>query len=186
MEDVKIVQLFWDRDPDAIDHTARKYGDYCFSIARNILGNHEDAYECVNDTWLSAWRSMPPHWPDLLSTFLGKITRNAAYNRYKSTRAEKRGGSQTALVMDELSECVAGKYEVEQEIEYKELVAAIDAFLDTLSEDARRIFVCRYWYTDSISDIARQFRKRENTVTKMLSRSREKLRQYLLERGFQV
>ena len=186
MEDTKIVQMYWDRDPDAIVHTADKYGAYLRTIAVNIIGSHEDAEECVNDTYMSAWRAIPPHRPMSLSTFLGKITRNAAYNRYKSTRAEKRGGSQTALVLDELSECVAGKYEVEQEIEYKELVAAIDAFLDTLSEDARRIFVCRYWYTDSISDIARQFGKRENTVTKMLSRSREKLRQYLLERGFQV
>ncbi len=186
MEDAKIVQLYWDRDPDAVDQTAKKYGNYCLSIARNILGNREDADECVNDTYMAAWKSMPPHRPGILSTFLGKLTRNLSFNRYKQLRAEKRGGSELPVVLDELTECIPGRNDVEQEIEYRELVAAIDAFLDMLPAEKRGMFVCRYWYTDSISEIARQFGKRENTVTKTLTRSRMKLRQYLMERGFSV
>ena len=132
MEDTKIVQLYWDRDPNAIRASATKYGNYCTSIAKNILGNKEDAEECVNDTYLKAWNAMPPHRPNMLSTFLGKITRNLAFNRYKHNNADKRGGSEISAVLDELSECVSGKDNVEQEIEYKELVKTINSFLDTI------------------------------------------------------
>ena len=120
MEDAKIVQLYWDRDPDAIVQTADKYGVYCRSIAVNILGSHEDAEECVNDTYMSAWRAMPPHRPSVLSTFLGKLTRNLSFNRYKQLRADKRGGSQIPMVLDELAECVPSPGCVEQIMEYQE------------------------------------------------------------------
>lgn len=186
MEDSKIVQLYWDRDQNAITETANKYGNYCTSIAKNILGNGEDAQECVNDTYMNAWNSMPPHRPNMLSTFLGKITRNLSFNRYKHNYADKRGGGEIATVLDELSECVSGKDSVEQEIEYKELVKAIDSFLDTLSEEKRSIFICRYWYTDSISNIAKSHGVRENTVSMTLNRLRAKLQRYLVERGFEV
>ena len=186
MEDVKIVQLYWDRDPNAITKSATKYGDYCTSIAKNILGNKEDVEECVNDTFLNAWNSMPPHRPNMLSTFLGKITRNLSFNRYKHNNAGKRGGSEISAVLDELSECVSGKENVEQEIEYKELVKTIDSFLDTLSPEKRSIFICRYWYTDSISEIAKQFNMRENTVSMTLNRIRLKLQKYLIERGYEL
>ena len=186
MEDEKIVQLYWDRDQKAITESATKYGNYCTSIAKNILGNKEDAEECVNDTYLNAWNSMPPHRPNMLSTFLGKITRNLSFNRYKHNHAGKRGGSEISAVLDELSECVSGKENVEQEIEYKELVKTIDSFLDTLSPEKRSIFVCRYWYTDSISEIAKQFNMRENTVSMTLNRIRLKLQKYLIERGYEL
>lgn len=186
MEDAKIVQLYWDRDQNAIVETANKYGNYCTSIAKNILGNREDAQECVNDTYMNAWNSMPPHRPNMLSTFLGKITRNLAFNRYKHNNTAKRGGGEIATVLDELSECVSGKDSVEQEIEYKELVKAIDSFLDTLSEEKRSIFICRYWYTDSISNIAKRHGMRENAVSMTLNRLRAKLQKYLVERGFEV
>ena len=91
MDDAKIVQLYWDRNEQAILATAGKYGSYCTSIAKNILGNNEDAEECVNDTYLNAWNSMPPHRPSILSTFLGKIVRNLSFNRYKHNTADKRG-----------------------------------------------------------------------------------------------
>jgi RNA polymerase sigma-70 factor (ECF subfamily) len=186
MDDIKIVQLYWNRDQTAITETATKYGNYCTSIAKNILGNEEDAEECVNDTYVSAWNSMPPHRPNVLSTFLGKITRNLSYNRYKHNNADKRGRGEISAVLDELSECISGKDNVEQEIEYKELVKTIDSFLDTVSPEKRSIFVCRYWYTDSISVIAKQFNMRENTVSMTLRRIRLKLQKYLKERGYEI
>ena len=186
MDDIKIVQLYWERDQNAITETETKYGNYCTSIAINILGNNEDAEECVNDTYMNAWNSMPPHRPTMLSTFLGKITRNLSFNRYKHNYADKRGGSEISAVLDELSECVSGNSNVEQEIEYKELVKAIDSFLDTLSPEKRSIFVCRYWYTDSISEIAKQFHMRENTVSMTLNRIRLKLKNYLIDGGYEL
>jgi len=186
MEDTKIIQLYWERDQSAITETARKYGNYCTVIAKNILGNNEDAEECVNDTYMNAWNSIPPCKPDMLSAFLGKITRNLSCNRYKYNNADKRGGSEITAVLDELGGCVSGKDNVEQEIEYKELVKAIDSFLDTLSPEKRSIFICRYWYTDSISEIAKQFNMRENTVSMTLNRIRLKLQKHLMERGYEL
>ena len=186
MEDSKIVQLYWDRDQHAITETANKYGNYCMSIAHNILGNQEDAEECVNDTYMSAWKSMPPHRPNILSIFLGKITRNLSFNRYKHNNAGKRGGGEIPIVLEELSGCVSGNNNVEQEIEYKELVKVIDSFLDTLSLEKRSIFVCRYWYTDSTSEIAKQFHMKESTVSMTLKRIRIKLQKYLMERGYEL
>ena len=186
MDDIRIVQLYWDRDQKAITETATKYGNYCTLIARNILGNNEDAEECVNDTYMKAWDAMPPHRPAMLATFLGKITRNVSFNRYKHNNADKRGRGEISIVLDELSESISGKNNIEQEIEYKELVKAIDSFLDTLSLEKRSIFICRYWYTDSIAEIAKQFNMRENTVSMILSRIRTKLQKYLIERGYEL
>lgn len=186
MDDARIVQLYWDRNEQAIPATADKYGNYCTSIAKNILGNREDAEECVNDTYLKAWNSMPPHKPNTLSTFLGKIVRNLSFNRYKHNTADKRGGGQVTVVLDEIAELVSDTDSVEQEIDRKELVKAIDEFLDRLPADKENIFVCRYWYFDSISDIASRFRMTENNVSVTLNRLRLKLHNYLLERGFEL
>ena len=164
MDDAKIVQLYWDRNEQAISATADKYGNYCAAIAKNILGNSQDTEECVNDTYLNAWNSMPPHRPNILATFLGKITRNLALNKYKHNTADN----------------------VEQEINRKELILAINHFLKKLPSDKRNIFVCRYWYFDSISDIAAHFDMTENNVSVTLHRLRLKLRNYLLERGFEL
>ena len=186
MDDEKIVQLYWDRNEQAITATADKYGSYCASIAKNILNNKEDAEECVNDTFINAWNSMPPHRPSILSAFLGKITRNLSLNRYKYNTADKRGGGEVALVLDEIAELVSGTDSVEQKIHHKELLKAIDAFLDRLPPNKRSIFVCRYWYYDSISDIASRFGVTENNVSVTLNRLRLKLRNDLLERGFEL
>lgn len=186
MDDTRIVQLYWDRNEQAIPATADKYGNYCTSIAKNILGNKEDAEECVNDTYLNAWNSMPPHRPSVLSTFLGKITRNLSIKRYKHNTADKRGGGELPLVLDELLDCVSGKDDVEQEFNRQELVKAIDDFLDILPKDKRSIFICRYWYTDSISDIAHQHGMKDGAVSMTLNRLRSKLHNYLLERGFEL
>ena len=186
MDDAKIIQLYWDRDEQAIPAIADKYGSYCTSIAQNILGNREDAEECVNDTYFNAWNAMPPHRPNVLSAFLGKITRNLSLNRYKHNHSDKRGGSQTTVVLDEIAEFVSDTDSVEQEIDCRELVKAIDRFLDRLPADKRNIFVCRYWYFDSISDIANRFGMTENNVSVTLNRLRLKLHNYLLERGFEL
>lgn len=186
MDDAKIVQLYWDRNEQAISVTANKYGNYCTSIAINILGNREDAEECVNDTYMNAWNSMPPHRPSILSTFLGKIVRNLSFNRYKHNTADKRGGGELPVVLDELSDLVSGKDDVEQESEHKELVKSIDAFLDTLSPEKRSIFISRYWYTDSISEIAVRHGMNDGAVSMTLNRLRLKLHNYLLERGFEL
>ena len=129
---------------------------------------------------------MPPHRPNILSTFLGKITRNLSFNRYKHNTADKRGGGELPTVLDELSDLVSGNDDVEQAFNSKELVNAIDTFLDTLSPEKRSIFVCRYWYTDSISEIAVRYGMKEGAVSMTLNRLRKKLHNYLLERGFEL
>ncbi len=187
MDDEKIVQLYWDRDQAAITATAEKYGGYCGTVARNILGNREDAEECVNDTWLNAWSAMPPHRPEVLRTFLGKITRRLSLNRYQQNTAEKRGGGETALVLDELAEVVSGQDGgAEEELDRQELVRAINGFLAALSDQKRDIFVCRYWYLESVGGIASRLGITENQVSVTLNRLRRKLRRCLREGGFEL
>lgn len=185
MEDHQIVQLYWDRNQEAISATSEKYGAYCTSIARNILANQADTEECVNDTYLNAWNSMPPHRPNLLSAFLGKITRNLAFNRYRHNTAAKRGSGEFHVVLEELKDCVSSAESTEQVFDRQELLAAINAFLATLPKEKRRIFLCRYWYADRTSDIAVRFGLKEGAVSMTLNRMRMKLRQYLSERGFE-
>lgn len=186
MEDAGIIALYWDRDERAIPVTADKYGAYCAAIARNVLGNEQDAEECVNDTWLNAWNAMPPHRPNILSAFLGKIVRNLSFNRYRHNTAGKRGGGETAAVLEELEECVSGREDVEQTLERQRLVCVLNEFLDALSPQKRSIFVCRYWYTDSIPAIARCHGMGTGAVSMTLHRLRGKLRDHLLERGFEL
>ena len=145
-----------------------------------------DAEECVNDTWLHAWNAMPPHRPSLLSTFLGKITRNLSFDLYRKMHRKKRGGSQMDTVLDELEECVSGKDDIERQWEMKELIAEINQFLQKLPEEKRCMFVLRYWYVDSIGEIADRLGRSENYVSVTLNRIRGKLHTHLTERGFEV
>ena len=186
MNDEKIVQLYLDRDDRAIPATAVKYGSYCASIANNILGNHEDAEECVIDTYLNTWNSIPPHRPKMLSTFIGKIVRNLAFNRYKRNHADKRGGGEIPAVLDELAGCVSGIDDVGQAYEFSELVVEINRFFSALPVEKRRIFVCRYWYADSISDIAARFGMSYASVSMTLKRLRTKLQGRLAEQGYEL
>ena len=186
MDDSRIVEMYWKRDEQAIPATAQKYGSYCISIAGNILDSWEDVEECVNDAYLQAWNAMPPHRPEELSAFLGKIVRNMALNRYKHNTADKRGGGEVALVLDELSALVSGKDDVQQELNRRELAAAIDSFLDTLAPKKRAVFVSRYWYTESITAIALRYGMKPGSVSMMLNRLRRKLKHYLTERGFEL
>lgn len=186
MTDHEIIRLYWQRDQKAIPATADKYGPYCTAIARNILSSREDAEECVSDTWLCAWNSMPPQRPARLAAFLGAITRNLSFNRYNYLHAAKRGGGELPLVLDELEQCVSGMDAVEDELARKELLAALDAFLGALPRDKRRIFLCRYWYADPVRDIARRFGMTAGAVNTTLSRLRAQLREDLKQRGFSL
>ena len=184
MEDKQIVQLYWDRCQMAIDETEKKYGKYCYSIAYNILGNASDAEESLNDTYLDAWNSMPPHRPDILSAFLGKITRRIAIDRFRYHHAEKRGAGEIPLVLDELQECIADRKSVEKEVELQELTEQIESFLEGLALTERQVFVCRYWYMDSVASICMQFGFSPSKVKTMLFRTREKLKVFLDKEGY--
>lgn len=186
MEDKDIVQLFWDRNKQAITETSSKYGHYCFSIAKNILDNREDAEECVNDTYLNTWNSIPPHKPKMLSTFLGKIVRNISFNKYKSVHSMKRGGYEISLILDELAEIVSDEESVEDNVIRNELIKTIDDFISTLSVEKRYIFIRRYWYSDKVTAIANQCGRTENSVHVELNRIRKKLRDYLTKRGYDI
>ena len=186
MQDSQIVQLYWDRDERAIPETAAVYGGYCFTIAHNILGSMEDSEECVNDTWLHTWNAIPPHRPTILSPFLGRITRNLALNLFRRDHAQKRGGSEIRLVFEELAECVSGSESAEQAVDERELKQAINDFLADLPVKQRKIFVLRYWYADTVAQIAKRMHMSENTVSVTLYRLRAALREFLEERGFTV
>lgn len=179
MNDSQIVALYWERDEQAIAETRVKYGQYCYAIAYNILRHNEDAEESVNDTYLDAWNAMPPHKPAILSTFLGKITRRISLDRLRRNNAEKRGGGQVALSLDELMECVPDGKSIDDHLCAEELSKHIDSFLRSLPSAQRSVFICRYWFFDPIADIAKQFGYSESKVKTMLHRTLKKLRTYL-------
>ncbi|MCD8077446.1 MAG: sigma-70 family RNA polymerase sigma factor [Lachnospiraceae bacterium] len=183
MEDHELINLFWDRREEAIPATADRYGRYCFSIADHILSSREDSEECVNDTWLRTWYAIPPSRPSRFAAFLGKITRNLAFDRYRGRRRQKRGGGEMALALDELAECIPSPHTPEQAVEEAELVRQLDLFLEELSERDRFIFLRRYWYVDPLADIARRLALHESTVKSSLFRSRKKLREALEKEG---
>ncbi len=183
MDDTQIVELYWARKEAAIEETETKYGSYCYSIAQNILHNPDDAKESVNDTWLHAWNSMPPHRPSVLSTFLGKLTRRISIDKWRRTTAKKRGDGQLPLVLAELEDCISDGKSIEEETERKLLAEVVAAFVKSLPETEQKVFLCRYWYMDSVSAIATRFRFSESKVKSMLSRTREKLRVRLEKEG---
>ena len=175
MTDNEIIELYWQRDESAIEKTESKYGQYCYSVAYNILHNSEDALECVNDTYMGAWNSIPPHRPEVLSAFLGRITRNIAIKKLRGRNAKKRGGGEKTLVFDELEELVPSGKAIDDELEAKELAKIIDGFLRTLTDEERRIFICRYWYFDSVEEISKRFGFSQSKVKMKLMRTRKKL-----------
>lgn len=184
MEDSQIVELYWQKNTDAISETSSKYGPYCFTIADNILHNTEDSEECVNDTWLHAWNAMPPQRPRVLRMFLAKITRNLSVNRFLARSAEKRGGGEIPLVLDELENCVAGGTDVEATYEEKELEQCVRRFVRGLPERDGNVFVRRYFFTEPVAAIAKRYGLTENHVMVILSRTRKKLKLKLLKEGY--
>lgn len=183
MDDKSIVDLYWQRSQQAIEETAAKYGPYCRTIAWNILSNHEDCEECVNDTYLSAWNSMPDKRPERLSPFLARITRNHALHKIENQRRLKRGGSEAELALEELAECIPAKQSVEAELEAKELGIAINYFLSLLPADERKVFFCRYFFMASVAEISEKFHFSRSKTLSMLHRTRIKLRKFLLQEG---
>lgn len=186
MEDQQIIELYWSRDESAIGETDQKYGPYCFSVARRIVNTQEDAEECVVDTWLRAWNTMPPQRPGRLRVFLGKITRNLSFDRYRADTAEKRGGGELPMALSELEPCVADTISVESELERRELEACIGRFLFGLPERERNVFLRRYFYVESTGEIARRYGLKEGNVAVILSRTRTKLRKHLEQEGYVV
>ena len=182
MKDSEIINLFWQRNEKALFFAQNKYGKYCITIAKNILSDIEDAKECVNDTYLKTWNSIPPHRPNCLCTFLGKITRNTALSRYRYNKSGKR----TADVMDELLDIVSDKEDVESEMVKKELVSAVNSFLSSIEKDKRDIFLYRYWYFFDVKEIADKTGKTPNNISVILLRLRKDLKEYLNSEGFEI
>ena len=182
MEDSRILALYFARSEAAIQETDRKYGSYCYKIAYNILTNREDSEESVNDTYLSAWNSIPPRKPAKLSTYLGRLTRNISIDRWRGTNAKKRGGGEIILALDELNECVSGQPSAEETMIQKEAVAtSLNRFLASLSEEERAVFLCRYWYVNSMEEIARKTGFSIGKIKSMLHRTRKRLSAILQE-----
>ena len=184
MNDREIVNLYWQRSEQAIIETAQKYGRYCQIIAYNILENSEDAEECVNDTWMSAWNAMPDKRPERLGGFLGTLTRNLALDRWRTGKRQKRGGGEMPLALEELSECVSGGVDVEETVELRELSRAVAAFVRALPEPERWVFTARYYALVSMEQIAVRSGFSQSKVKSMLHRTRLRLRAELEKEGY--
>ena len=181
MDDEKIIELFFNRSEQAIEEVDKKYGKTCHNISYNILHNKLDAEECVNDAYLGAWNAIPPARPHPLLTYLCKIVRNLSLKRYEFNTAIKRNSTYD-VAMEELESCLSSPETVESEIALKELTHIIENFLDSLSTENRVIFLRRYWFSDTYSDIAARVGMTEKNVSVRLTRIRENLRNYLKER----
>lgn len=186
MDDNEIIGLFLARDEDAIEAAGREYGAYCSAIANGILNDRGAAEECVNDTWLKCWQSIPPQRPKSLKAFAGRIARNLALSALRAGNARKRGGGQAELALDELSEVVSGGETPEGALDRQAFQAALDDFLGALSERDRNLFLRRYWYLDSTEALAKRFRMSRTHVTTTLHRLRGKLRVHLQQEGFEL
>lgn len=184
MEDTKILDLYFARDEQAVKETDRKYGAYCFSLANSILQNKQDAEEAVSDTYWKVWTAIPPKRPAVLKLYLAKITRNVSFSRWRNLRAEKRGGGEMPLVLEELSLCIAAHGSVEDSVNGKELARAIRSFLDTLSPREQDIFLRRYFFVEESERIACRYGMKTATVQRTLARTRTKLKNYLMQEGY--
>ncbi len=185
LDDSRIIDLFYARNEQAIAELSAKYGAVCRRISKNILKNELDAEECVNDAFLAAWNKIPPENPHPLKTYILRIVRNISITKYHANTSAKRNSFYDAA-LDELENCLISPDTVERETDAKELSQHIDSFLDTLDKDSRQMFMCRYWCSDSISDIAEKFRTNNHNVSVRLSRIRQKLKKYLNKAGVDV
>ena len=186
MEDKDIVELFLHRSENAIQEMADKYGKYCYAIAYGILQSYEDAKECVNDVYYQVWSSIPPQKPIKLSTFVGKITRNLALNKWEYYNAKKRGMGEVPLVLEELQECISSGNHVETMVDRMHFEEVLNGFLSALPKEKRMIFLRRYWYMSSIKEIAKDFVMSESKVKMILLRLRKEFRLFLEKEGVQV
>lgn len=184
MEDGKIIAMFFERNESALKAVFQKYGGLCYTVSDNILHNAEDSKECVNDTMLKAWNTIPPQKPKSLSAYLAKIARNLALDKYRFYHRKKR--SCFTEILEEVEEIFISEDSVEQEAYRKEIVNAINKFLGKLSDKKRRIFLGRYWFCESVSDLAKKYKSSENAVSVTLSRTRRELKDYLRKEGFDI
>ena len=185
-DDIQIVNLLFARQESGLKKLEEKYNKYCLTIANRILFDNEDSKECVNDAWLKIWNSIPPNRPENLAGYLAKIVRNLALNCYEKKHAAKRGGGQVEMSYDELSECMAGKGRVDENLEKNELSCIISKFLKQKGEQKRTIFIQRYFYFAEISDIADRMGMKESSVRSVLSRMRKELKNYLEQEGIAI
>ena len=184
MQDREIIELYFSRNENAISETDRKYGRYCHFIAFGILRMEEDSKECVNDTYLRAWNCIPPHKPKKLQTFIGKITRNLALNRYQKLHAAKRGGCEIPILLDELSECIGdNRSSISDTAAFRD---TINRFLSSLDMKSRKLFIRRYWYMNTPSEIAKEYGMTAGNVSVILHRTRQKLREMLESEGITI
>ena len=183
MTDTEIVELYWARSDQAIPETASRYGAYCHTVACHILADREDAEECVNDTWLKAWNSMPTNRPSHLAPYLARMTRWLSLSRLRERNSLHRGGGELPLVLEELTEAADSTADPAVEVEQQELNLAVRKFLSTLAETERKVFLARYWYLAPIEEISTKFHFSKSKVTSMLFRTRKKLLFYLKEEG---
>jgi len=184
MEDNHIIQLFFQRNESAINESKQKYGKLCQTVAYNILGNREDAEECVNDTLLRAWNSIPPDQPHSLLAYLRTITRNLAYDRYRSRKRNRRGNNTVNIALEEIDSVFTHHNTPESEQIQKEMMHAISEFVNTLKEFDRNVFLCRYYYFFSVNDIAAQHGKSRQHINVILTRTLKKLKEYLEKENY--
>ena len=179
LNDHEIVALYHARNQQAVEITQKQYGAYCHTVSMNILHSQPDAEECVNDTWVAAWNTMPPRWPQNLCAYLGKLTRNISLNRLKSLRREKRNSALT-VTLEELEDIIPAPDDTESTV----ICGWLNEYLATLPQLDRQLFVGRYWYNHSVKALARHYGMTANAATKRITRAREGLRAYLVERGY--
>lgn len=182
MEDNQIIELYFRRDEAALQETHSKYGAYCFRIAKNILENREDSEECVNDTWVQTWKRIPPTVPESLKAFLGKIVRDISLSRYRANHAKKRFNAMDVM-LEELENCLPSDFDMMEMLEKKQLAELINDWLGTISKDDRILFIKRYYYGESVKNLARAYGKPENYISQRMLKLRRKLRTYLQEKG---
>ena len=181
IDDEKIIEMFFERSEQAIRELDIKYGKICHNLSYNIVNNRQDAEECVNDAYLGAWNAIPPVRPNPLLSYIVKIVRNISLKIYWRKEAAKRSSHYT-IALEEIEACIADQKTVEDEIEARELARIIEDFLDTLTVENRVIFMRRYWFSDSYKDIAELVGLSEKNISVRLTRIREKMKQYLIER----
>lgn len=186
MNDQQIIELYFGRKESAITETDKKYGSACRSISYRILNSHEDSEECVNDSYMSIWKSVPPIRPKSLFGYLARIVRNLSLNRYEKQRAKKRGGDERELVFEELSYCIPDGLNSEKEFDKVELAEILNSFLSSLPEEKAIIFMQRYWYFCSVKEIASENKLSQSNVKMILLRLRQSLKEYLAKEGIEV
>lgn len=185
MDDKRIINLFFRRDEQAIAETRRKYGPYCNKIALNLLGSYEDAEECVSDALFAAWQKIPPLIPRSLRLFLGRLTRNLSVSRYRSLSAGKRRCGMDDL-LTELSDCLPDGNSLEDRVDSRALAALISRWLDGLPPRDRELFVLRYWFCDSLTDIAVQAEETPQKLAQRTYQLRRSLKQFLEKEGYTI